>query len=231
MNRLPPDSIQSQTKIIRNPFNECLSLINGRQMYDFEKCLVFLEIKGKEFFGDNFRIYPEDHKIIQRLLIYLIGDREGALAQDLSMMKGLLVTGPVGCGKTSLMKLLRIFQPPHKRYLIRSCRDISFAFIRDGYDVIQHYTYGSGYDKSNVFCFDDLGTENNLKYYGNECNVMGEIMLSRYELFASKGLLTHITTNCNSLEIENFYGNRVRSRMREMFNLVAFDQNAKDKRI
>jgi len=81
-----------------------------------------------------------------------------------------------------------------------------------------------------VYCFDDLGVESSLKYYGNQCNVLGEILLTRYELFVAKGLLTHATTNCNSSENENFYGNRVRSRMREMFNLVAFDKEAKDKR-
>ena len=31
-------------------------------------------------------------------------------------------------------------------------------------------------------------------------------------------------------ELEDLYGNRVRSRMRELFNLVAFDQDTNDKR-
>lgn len=82
-----------------------------------------------------------------------------------------------------------------------------------------------------IYCFDDLGLESNLKYYGNECNVVGEILLSRYDLFVSAGQLTHATTNLNSSEIEQLYGNRVRSRMREMFNLVAFTKEAKNKRI
>ncbi|MEO6686873.1 MAG: ATPase [Dyadobacter sp.] len=222
--------IQSQTKIIPNHFNECFSLINGSPIYDFSKCLVYLEWKGKEIFGEKFKIYPEDHKIIYKLLLYIIGDKENAPAHGLTLTKGLLVTGPIGCGKTSLMKLLRFFQPPDKRYLVRSCREISFDFIRDGYDVIQLYTYGHAHESFKTYCFDDLGTENNFKYYGNECNVMGEIILSRYELFVTKGILTHITTNCNSLEIENLYGNRVRSRMREMFNLIPFVMHVKDKR-
>jgi len=61
--------------------------------------------------------------------------------------------------------------------------------------------------------------------------VMGEILLSRYDLFISKGIPTHVTTNLSASEIEEKYGNRVRSRMREMFNLVAFDKNAPDKRM
>ncbi len=81
-----------------------------------------------------------------------------------------------------------------------------------------------------IYCFDDLGTENSLKYYGNECNVMAEVLLSRYELFIQKKMLTHLTTNLSATEIENLYGNRVRSRMREMFNLVSFGSQVKDKR-
>lgn len=49
---------------------------------------------------------------------------------------------------------------------------------------------------------------------------MGEILLSRYELFTSQKMITHITTNLSANEIEQAYGNRLRSRMREMFNLV-----------
>jgi DNA replication protein DnaC len=59
---------------------------------------------------------------------------------------------------------------------------------------------------------------------------MGEVLLSRYDLFISKGILTHVTTNLSASEIEQTYGNRVRSRMREMFNLMAFDKASMDKR-
>lgn len=84
--------------------------------------------------------------------------------------------------------------------------------------------------KPETICFDDLRTENNLKYFGNECNVMAEILLSRYDIFTTKKIQTHITTNLSASEIEKQYGNRVRSRLREMINLIAFDKNILDKR-
>ena len=59
---------------------------------------------------------------------------------------------------------------------------------------------------------------------------MAEILLSQYELFISRQMITHLTTNLNSTEIEKIYGKRVRSRLREQFNLIAFDTNSKDKR-
>jgi hypothetical protein len=59
---------------------------------------------------------------------------------------------------------------------------------------------------------------------------MAEILLSCYDYYHSFGMLTHLTTNLNSVEIEKQYGVRVRSRLREMFNLVAFPADARDKR-
>ena len=37
-------------------------------------------------------------------------------------------------------------------------------------------------------------------------------------------------THLNAKELENKYGSRVRSRLRAMFNLISFNQNAIDKR-
>lgn len=46
----------------------------------------------------------------------------------------------------------------------------------------------------------------------------------------NQGTQTHITTNLSATEIEAFYGNRVRSRLREMFNRIAFPKDAPAKR-
>jgi hypothetical protein len=46
----------------------------------------------------------------------------------------------------------------------------------------------------------------------------------------AKKVQTHITTNLSASEIENAYGNRVRSRMRAMLNLISFDKATPDKR-
>jgi hypothetical protein len=43
-------------------------------------------------------------------------------------------------------------------------------------------------------------------------------------------MITHITTNLQARELEAGYGNRVRSRMREQLNLVAFSKTSRDKR-
>jgi DNA replication protein DnaC len=200
-------------------------------IFDFDRCLAFMVERGCEQFGDHFRIFPDDHGLIFKLMVYAIRDQENAERLNLNLQKGIMLTGPVGCGKTSLMKLLRFFMVQPETYVIKSCREISFEFIAKGFEVIHKYSaLAPDAENSKVYCFDDLGTEQNLKYYGNECNVMAEILLNRYERFISHGIKTHITTNLSASEIESFYGNRVRSRMREMFNVIAFDKESKDKR-
>ena len=59
---------------------------------------------------------------------------------------------------------------------------------------------------------------------------MAEILITRYEHFIENKSITHITTNLSASEIEKLYGNRLRSRMRNMFNEISFDSNSKDKR-
>jgi ATPases of the AAA+ class len=198
--------------------------------FDFTKYLSIIENTGKKLYHPGFKVIADDYEIIYKLLVYILQDNAGAEKYNLSFRKGILLSGPVGCGKTSLMNILRYLQP---QFLIKPCRDIGFEFIQDGYNIIHKYSRQSiNKDGSpKTYCFDDLGTENNLKYYGNECNVMAEILLSRYDLFTSRHMLTHLTTNLNSPEIEEIYGTRIRSRLREQFNLIAFSESAKDKRV
>ncbi len=201
--------------------------INGS---NFGWCLAFLEKQGKKMFGDKFKIVEQDHEIIFKLLVYFLADKTQAEKHGIELDKGLLLTGPIGCGKTSLMSLMRFVPPPERNHIMKSCRDVSFEFIQEGYEVIWRYSrmsFNNSHPK--IYCFDDLGTEQALKYFGNECNVLGEILLSRYDLFISQGMISHITTNLSASELESIYGNRLRSRLREMFNLISFGSK-KDKR-
>jgi DNA replication protein DnaC len=199
--------------------------------FDFTKYLNFIQTSGQNLYHPGFAVIPDDYEIIYKLLVYLLKDASEAEKYNISFRKGILLSGPVGCGKTSLMNIIRQIQKPEERFIMKPCRDISFEFIQDGYTVIQKYSKQSfKLEVPRAYCFDDLGTESNLKYYGNDCNVMAEILLSRYDLFVSRHMITHLTTNLNSSEIEEIYGTRIRSRLREQFNLIAFSESAKDKR-
>ncbi|PZD76811.1 ATPase [Mesonia sp. K7] len=216
-------------------------------LYNFKKILQYLEVKGKSLYGKKFKIYHEDKPILYKLCTYFIKDFESCKKLQIDLNKGILLTGPVGCGKTSLMNLMRFITPQKKAYTISPCRNIVFGFNNLGFRTIEDF------GNEGSFCFDDLGVEPTGRHYGKDCNVMGEILLSRYDLFLrnlstdkqrqkshqksqhsplpSNLHTTHITTNLNAEELEERYGNRVRSRMRAMFNLLSFDKTSEDKRL
>lgn len=194
-------------------------------LYDFKRILIYLDAKGKLLLGKNFKIYEEDEVVLYKLCIYFIRDFEACAKVNIDPNKGILLSGPLGCGKTSLMKLLRHIVPHQKSYEVIPARNITFMFNNIGYKTIEEY------GNSSFYCFDDLGVETTGRHFGKDCNVMGEILLSRYDLFLKRNIKTHATTNLNAQELEERYGNRVRSRMRQLFNLIAFDKESKDKRI
>lgn len=198
---------------------------------NYLEIIAWLEKKGVDLYGKNFKIFESDHEIIYKLIAYFLRDEQACCQFNIDLEKGILLSGPIGCGKTSLMNLIRYVAEQERKFILKPTREISFEFIKEGYEVIQRYSSGNKLQNGTKnYCFDDLGIENNLKYFGNECNVLGEILLSRYDLFINKKIITHITTNLSASEIEAAYGNRVRSRLRQMLNLIAFNPITKDKR-
>ncbi|MGV8946736.1 MAG: ATPase [Lutibacter sp.] len=205
---------------------------NNTVHYDFEKIKTYLNIKGYLLFGKTFKLYPEDDALLFKLCCYFIQDHHSCSQMGIDTNKGLLLSGPVGCGKTSLMKLLPYLAPHKTNYEIIPTRNIVFNFNATGFEVLDRYNENKSY------CFDDLGVEPTGCHYTKECNVMGEILLSRHDLYINSKISvaersrskTHITTNLNAEELEVRYGSRVRSRLREMFNLISFDQTSADKR-
>lgn len=199
--------------------------------YNYPEILAWLEQKGKQDYGEKFHFKEHDTLNITKLIAYFLNDELKTSQYGIDLTKGILLSGPVGCGKTTLMTLMKYVTKQNNRFYLKTCRDISFEFIKEGYEIIHRYSRGS-YSQTEYknYCFDDLGVEQNLKYYGNECNVMAEIILSRYDLFIARKVQTHLTTNLSASEIEAAYGNRIRSRLRGMLNLIAFDKNTVDKR-
>lgn len=217
--------MENPSKILEGSVEHVLGSFDGKKViYDFPKILAYLNAKGKQLFGNEFRIFEEDHAIIYNLSNYYIRDAESCEKAGIDIHKGILLSGPVGCGKTSLMRLLRYIVPHQRIYEVIPSRNITFAFNHIGYKVIEDY------GNQGFFCFDDLGVEPLGRHYGKDCNVLGEILISRHELLLNHKVLTHATTNLNAEEMEERYGNRVRSRMRQLFNLVAFDSKVVDKR-
>jgi len=103
------------SKIVEAGVEYSLGKFDGETVYyDFPKMLRYLEVKGKMLFGKDFRIFESDMDILFTLCNYIIRDEKMCRKMNLDLNKGLLISGPVGCGKTSIMKLLKYLVPHQK---------------------------------------------------------------------------------------------------------------------
>lgn len=215
--------------IEREKYNEKLRAERAAVKYTWE------EIMG--FYRERFTIDPDNEEIVINLCKYFACD-DGFKGDS---NKGLLLFGGVGIGKSTLMQFFTRNQKASFRLI--NCRDIESDFSSDGEKSVQNCSYNIkiatnsdrfGHTEMG-FCFDDLGTEANGKHYGKEKNVMAEILLNRYQNIVDErgkcvGKWTHVTTNLSADELMTQYGSRVIDRMKEMFNIIVFPENAKSRR-
>jgi len=181
--------------------------------------------------GREFEIDVFNQALIKKLCLYFAGDPL-AEKHGLSLRKGLLLAGGTGSGKTTIMKAFQ--SNPHQSFKLINCRTIGYNYSANGFGEIQVYSKTETipvnlYGQTDLgICFDDLGTDEERKHYGDKINVMTEILLNRYDSVPFHK--THITTNLNADMIEAVYGGRVRSRLREMFNQINLGNNTPDRR-
>ncbi|WP_341840403.1 hypothetical protein [Chitinophaga caseinilytica] len=202
--------------------------------YNYADYQRMVEEKGQALYGRRYSIHTVDQPCIQRMIAYFLQDQARAKEERIFLGKGLMLSGPVGCGKTALMQIFTAMSGGAFVPRIVSTRQVAMEYGRLGHEVIRKYS-DLAFDKEThlpvVYCFDGLGAESDMQYYGQTCNVMGEILLSRGDLARPHNMLTHVITSLDAASLEKRYGKQVRSRMREMFNLVAFSANSADKRV
>ena len=193
---------------------------------------------------ENTKPYPQiDIAAYKRWFMYIakqttkgsfqIDDRNKDLVNDLflyfhfqkgrlDLRKGLWLEGPVGTGKSTLMQVfsqyLKSLQMGFRVYI---CSQVTTDYSLTG--DLSRYLDNAGWSSSGPvpMCFDELGREPlPAKYYGTELNVMQHILHIRYSYWQTTGLRTFVTTNANGNDIERLYGDFIRDRRKEMFNII-----------
>lgn len=192
--------------------------INTRQLY------AWILTRGREAIK-GFKLGDKEKDLYITLCQYFTGDK--AFEENgYSLDKGLWLYGGVGCGKTELMKLFRE-NPVENFGVVESIKIADMYKDKEiGVQVIENYS------RAKSICFDDIGTEiesGESSNFGNRKNVIGEIILRHYAINDEKKFRYHFTTNLNAEQVGQLYGPRVRSRIREMCNIISL-QGIEDKR-
>jgi len=190
-----------------------------------KQAAIILSSTKKEFIFDD-----HSKKMLRTICLYFSQDKkflnEISLSEP-SLEKGLLLTGTCGTGKTLLMQSVqRVYNgDPDRSFKFTTCGNIVSAFNRPkelgGDKSIAPYKIDDWY-------FDDFGSEEIGSHFG-KVEVMKEIFLRRYEMFIHHGTKTYMTSNLDLDEIAERYGDRVISRIKEMFNIIVIGGNDRRK--
>lgn len=214
------------------------SFLTQKTNYDLIKGLM--QMRAKKIFKNEFMIDDNNSFIFELLCRYFGNDPEfvsmcvGIGIDNASLDKGLLICGVFGTGKTWMMKLFKTNQ--RQCFEIVDARELANRYKRleaagekiSGDEIFLEYgtQKKNAVDDPSVFyqpflglCLDDMGNEDIKNSYGNKKNLIAELIEIRY-LEKQYGQCFHATTNLTADQIEQYYGGRVRSRIREIFNFI-----------
>jgi DNA replication protein DnaC len=184
-----------------------------------------LKTQGKSFAFDN-----QNEPFIKFMALYFANDERvnkwsksenHKLINSFSFQKGLLLAGSYGLGKSLMFSAASQAQIPENRFGITTTNSAVQQYEADGPKYLNQFFTGNR-------CFDDFGTESKAWHYGKQVDIFKTILEERYNTFINKGIKTHISTNLTIDEISKRYGERVESRLYEMFNIVIL--TGKDRR-
>lgn len=198
------------------------------KVWDSKELIEYCHHFYQKRFGYDFQIDSYNKPLVEKLALYFTNNPEFEIG-GYSLVKGILIMGNVGCGKTEIMKF---FQKNKKAcFALKSVNDIAsdFSIYKNEIDDVYSTPIEKPLNDPDVFfqreigyCFDDLGTEEVKNDYGNKKNVMADVLMAIYN--KKKFSRFHITTNLMSKEeITEKYGTRVNSRLREMFNVFSLE--------
>lgn len=195
----------------------------------------------------EFIVDDENRHQVAQFVAYFSNDFETLEKYNMDFRKGLIIIGNPGSGKSLLFRIMSdIFKSDltvnygereiplrkfYNHFNMYTCEHMAKLFIKDGETALAPFGKNAVVlENKEVInlrhaCFDDLGSEEMRNSFGNKKEVMLDIVSERYDLFLEYGLKTHFTSNLSPDEVSSRYGDRMRSRIRHMCNVIQLGTN------
>lgn len=195
---------------------------------EIERYWVFEFIRSMREVEPRF-IVDGRNSALMRALYGWVWRRVGMCSNTpLDPSKGLLLWGPLGVGKSVLLRGLQIYEGKINRacfgfeskslgFVLTSAAEIALRYAEQGMKGIIKYT-----DREFMtnLAIDELGREpTDAKHFGTGINVVQTILQLRYEV--RREFITHATTNLNpNTQFSGIYGDYIADRAKELFNVI-----------
>jgi len=185
-------------------------------------------VLGKEFIIDD-----HNRRAVEQIVAYI--NRSPTF--EGSLQKGICLAGPMGTGKTQLMRVMQKLMTDIEPFGIVSL--VSMASYYNQKEIgeialsdIKRVSVQSfvGY-RLNHICGNDLGRENPESInMGAREDVRARFIYERYDLFQMHKVKTHFTNNFEERsDFEERYGNLNYDRIKEMCNIIFLNGESRRK--
>ena len=167
---------------------------------------------SQQVFGKTLIVNESNKALITAICFFLSNDARFETELGLSFKKGLLIRGISGLGKTFLITCVKdnLLNP----VAIFSMLDIAEKIKDEG-------SFNIRFKKDRIIYLDDVGTEEStINHFGTKINFFKNFLETFYMHHPQDFNRLIISTNSNFNEIEEKYGFRVRSRVKDMFNII-----------
>lgn len=173
--------------------------------------LNLMKWTSRNVLGRDLIIHNDNTALIKTLCFFLSNDPRFETELNYSFQKGLLIRGVSGLGKTHLVRCLE--KNEISPILVLSLLEIAEEVKAEGEFIVE---LGS----NKMIYLDDVGTEEHIvNHFGTKINWFKNFI----EMYYLRNKIFNkliISTNNSFREIEEKYGFRVRSRVKDMFNII-----------
>ena len=181
----------------------CISRIFKASCTPEQFSSTFLAAAQRRIYGNSFTVDESNKEVINQLYYYLVGSDKFTG----NLVKGILLLGVIGNGKTVLMEsFVEVFN-------LASNKIITYIHAKDISRIIVDKELG--YLNKRPLFIDDIGKEQEaIKNYGTTIHPFEDVINERYKNFG----LTFGTSNYKLEDLP--YDKHTLDRMKQMFNII-----------
>lgn len=192
---------------------EAKKALELKQLWTAKAMYSLMKWSSKSLFGKELIVNQYNKKLITALCFFVSEDERFETELGYNRRKGLLIRGVSGLGKTHLVRCI-------EQNELNPIKIISMIEVADEVKAEGEYKINLGNNK--IIYLDDVGTEEaTVNHYGTKINFFKNFIETVYLRNVDKGFgKLIISTNNSFSEIEEKYGFRVRSRIKDMFNII-----------
>lgn len=190
---------------------EAAKLADLKNRWTANRFYTVMAWASENLFGKKLIVHDDNKGLIKAICFFLSEDPRFETELNFSFKKGLLIRGVSGLGKTHLVRCVEQ----------NELKPISIISLLEITDIIKECgEYNPLIRPNGILYLDDVGTEQPIvNHYGTKITFFKNF-IELFYLRQSEYNKLIISTNNSFEEMEDRYGFRVRSRIKDMFNII-----------